>query len=151
MTYKVARMGLMFFLALLIAVPFPLLAQNQTGKADKTSKTDGNDKDSKDKAKGKKKNSDVDNIGNRNINKGSINFISLDKEIQMGRQLAAEIERQVKLIEDPAINEYVSVLSESDSHSTVVSRLASSTITTRSTMPCAITSSQVRRKVFAAL
>ena len=107
MTYKVARMGLMFFLALLIAVPFPLLAQNQTGKADKTSKADGNDKDSKDKAKGKKKNSDVDNIGNRNINKGSINFISLDKEIQMGRQLAAEIERQVKLIEDPTINEYV--------------------------------------------
>ncbi|PYS39933.1 MAG: peptidase M48 [Acidobacteria bacterium] len=100
-------MGLMFFLALLIAVPFPLLAQNQTGKADKTSKADGNDKDSKDKAKGKKKNSDVDNIGNRNINKGSINFISLDKEIQMGRQLAAEIERQVKLIEDPTINEYV--------------------------------------------
>jgi len=97
----------MFFLALLIAVPFPLLAQNQTGKADKTSKADGNDKDSKDKAKGKKKNSDVDNIGNRNINKGSINFISLDKEIQMGRQLAAEIERQVKLIEDPTINEYV--------------------------------------------
>src|SRR5437870_4042435 len=102
MTYKVARMGLMFFLALVIAVPFPLLAQNQTGKDDKTSKSD-----SKDKAKGKKKNSDVDNIGNRNINKGSINFISLDKEIQMGRQLAAEIERQVKLIEDPTINEYV--------------------------------------------
>ena len=48
MTHKVARMGLMFFLALLIAVPFPLLAQNQTGKADKTSKADGNDKDSND-------------------------------------------------------------------------------------------------------
>jgi predicted Zn-dependent protease len=62
---------------------------------------------SKDKEKGKKKNSDVDNIGNRNINKGSINFISFDKEIAMGRQLAAEIERQVKLIEDPTINEYV--------------------------------------------
>ena len=107
MTYKVARMGLMFFLALLIAVPFPLLAQNQTGKADKTSKADGNDKDSKDKAKGKKKNSDVDNIGNRNINKGSINFISLEKEIAMGRQLSAEIERQVKLIDDPTITEYV--------------------------------------------
>src|SRR5438477_9596918 len=110
MKYKVARMGLMFFLALLIAVPFPLLAQDQSDQTTNSSKSDkkdnSKDKD-KDKAKSKKKNSDVENIGNRNINKGSINFISLDKEIQMGRQLAAEIERQVKLIDDPTINEYV--------------------------------------------
>src|SRR5262249_17002690 len=107
MRHKVARKGLMFFLALVIAVPFPLLAQDQSSTANKTSKSDSKDQDNKAKEKSKKKNSDVDNIGNRNINKGSINFISLDKEIQMGRQLAAEIERQVKLIEDPAINEYV--------------------------------------------
>src|SRR5215475_3883344 len=102
--HKVARTGLTFFLALLIAASAPLLAQNQTSKGanPKTSDSKG-----KDKAKTKKKNSDVDNIGNRNINKGSINFISLEKEIAMGRQLAAEIERQVKLIEDPTINEYV--------------------------------------------
>src|SRR5262249_36856934 len=42
-----------------------------------------------------------------NINKGSINFVSLEKEIAMGRQIAAEIERQVKLIEDPTVSEYV--------------------------------------------
>src|SRR5688572_26455800 len=54
-----------------------------------------------------KKNSDVDNIGNRNINKGSINFTSLEKEIALGRQLSAEIERQVKLVEDPTILEYI--------------------------------------------
>lgn len=54
-----------------------------------------------------KKNADVDNIGNRNINKGSINFMSIEKEIALGRQLAAEIERQVKLVDDPVINEYV--------------------------------------------
>src|SRR5215472_17568979 len=109
MMHKAARTGLTFFLALLIAVPFPLLAQEQTDKDAQTSTSKSNDKKSKDaaKAKNKKKNSDVDNIGNRNINKGSINFISLDKEIAMGRQLAAEIERQVKLIEDPTINEYV--------------------------------------------
>jgi predicted Zn-dependent protease len=55
------------------------------------------------------KNADIDNIGNRNINKGlgNINFTSLEKEIQLGKQLAAEIERQVKLLEDPVINEYV--------------------------------------------
>jgi predicted Zn-dependent protease len=36
-----------------------------------------------------------------------MNFTSLEKEIALGRQLAAEIERQVKLVEDPVINEYV--------------------------------------------
>jgi beta-barrel assembly-enhancing protease len=59
------------------------------------------------KQKDQPKNSDVDNIGNRNINKGSINFTSLEKEIALGRQLSAEIERQVKLVEDPTILEYV--------------------------------------------
>jgi beta-barrel assembly-enhancing protease len=107
MMHKAARTGLTFLLALLIAVSLPLLAQDQTDKDAQTSTSKSNDKKSKDTAKSKKKNSDVDNIGNRNINKGSINFISLDKEIAMGRQLAAEIERQVKLVEDPTINEYV--------------------------------------------
>src|SRR5215468_4674263 len=102
MTHKVTRMGLTFFLAILIAVPFPLLAQTQS----QTTTSDSKDKNKKEKdnGKNKKKNSDVENIGNRNINKGSINFISLDKEIGMGRQLAAEVERQVKLMEDPTIN-----------------------------------------------
>jgi predicted Zn-dependent protease len=111
---KVARIGLMFLLALAVAVPFPLLAQDQStdtasSKSDKDSK-DKKDKDKdkdKNKSKNNKKNSDVDNIGNRNINKGSINFISIEKEIAMGRQLAAEVERQVKLMDDPTINEYV--------------------------------------------
>ena len=57
----------------------------------------------------KPKNSDIDNIGNRNINKGlgNLNFTSLEKEIALGRQLAAEIERQVKLVTDPKVNEFV--------------------------------------------
>ena len=109
MMHKVARTGLMFFLALLLAPTVPLLAQNQTNKDANPKTSDSKEKNSKDKdkAKSKKKNSDVENIGNRNINKGSINFISLDKEIAMGRHLAAEIEREVKLNEDPTINEYV--------------------------------------------
>src|SRR5215813_1186482 len=109
MTHKVARRRFSFFLALLIAVSVPLLAQNQTDKDANSKDKDSKDKKQKDKdkEKSKKKNADVENIGNRNINKGSINFISLDKEIAMGRQLAAEIERQVKLIDDPTINEYV--------------------------------------------
>src|SRR5262245_56742952 len=56
----------------------------------------------------KPKNSDVDEIGNRNVNKGNLNFISLEKEIALGKQLAQEVERQVKLLNDPEITEYVS-------------------------------------------
>ena len=107
MIHKVARTGLVLFLAIVVATPFPLLAQNDSGNQTKTSSKDEDKDKSKSKSKSKKKNSDVENIGNRNINKGSINFFSLEKEIQMGRQLAAEIERQVKLVEDPTINEYV--------------------------------------------
>lgn len=58
-------------------------------------------------SKDKKKNSDIDNIGNRNVNKGNINFVSLEKEIAIGRQLVVEIERQVKIIADPTITEFV--------------------------------------------
>jgi predicted Zn-dependent protease len=112
---KIARTGLMLFLGFLFAIPFPLLAQtdaqsDNTDQATSSSKDKDKDKDkdkNKSKSKSKKKNSDVDNIGTRNINKGSINFFSLEKEIAMGRQLAAEIERQVKLLNDPAITEYV--------------------------------------------
>jgi predicted Zn-dependent protease len=98
MVYKVARISTALFLAFLIAIPYPALAQSN--KNDKA-KAEAKEKDKK------PKNSDVDNIGNRNINKGSLNFMSLEKEIQLGRQLAAEIERQVKLVEDPTVNEYV--------------------------------------------
>ena len=109
MSHKIARTGLMLFLAFVVAIPVPLFAQNDNSDQTNTSSKDKDqDKDkSKSKQKSKKKNSDVENIGNRNINKGSLNFFSLEKEIQMGRQLAAEIERQVKLVEDPTINEYV--------------------------------------------
>jgi predicted Zn-dependent protease len=54
------------------------------------------------------KNSNVDDIGNRNINKGNIlPTMSLEKEIAIGRQLAEQVERQSKLVTDPVVNEYV--------------------------------------------
>jgi len=53
----------------------------------------------------KKKN--PDEIGNRDIGKG-VNFYSLEKEIALGKQLAQEVERQAKIIDDPIIAEYVS-------------------------------------------
>src|SRR5579862_5584968 len=54
-----------------------------------------------------KKKDDPDAIGDRNVGKG-VNFYSLEKEIALGRQLAAEVERQAKVISDPIIAEYVS-------------------------------------------
>ncbi|MFN8006563.1 MAG: M48 family metallopeptidase [Terriglobia bacterium] len=58
-------------------------------------------------ADSKKKNSDVDDIGNRNVNKGQLNMISIEKEIALGKQLAQEVEKSVKLLNDPEINEYI--------------------------------------------
>jgi len=55
-------------------------------------------------AEDKKK--DPDEIGNRNVS-GGVNFYSLEKEIAIGKQLAQEVERQAKLIDDPIIAEYV--------------------------------------------
>jgi beta-barrel assembly-enhancing protease len=49
---------------------------------------------------------DVDAIGNRGVGKG-VNFYSIDKEIALGRQLAAEVEKSAKLINDPVVTEYV--------------------------------------------
>ncbi len=46
-------------------------------------------------------------IGKRNINKGQIDFYSIDKEVTLGRQLAAEIDRESKFVTDPLVTEYV--------------------------------------------
>jgi predicted Zn-dependent protease len=49
---------------------------------------------------------DVEAIGNRKVGKG-VNFYSLEKEIALGKQLAQEVERSSKLIDDPIVTEYV--------------------------------------------
>lgn len=46
-------------------------------------------------------------IGKRNINKGTIQFYSLEKEMGIGQQLAADLDRQLKFVTDPVITEYV--------------------------------------------
>ncbi len=56
---------------------------------------------------GDQKNADIENIGSRDINSGSINFTSIEEEMQLGRQLAVELERELSLIRDPIITEYV--------------------------------------------
>jgi beta-barrel assembly-enhancing protease len=54
-------------------------------------------------------NEDPSLIGKRNINKGIIAKMSgsTEKEVRLGRELAAEVDRQAKFIEDPVITEYV--------------------------------------------
>jgi predicted Zn-dependent protease len=54
----------------------------------------------------KDKKNDPEEIGNRDVGKG-VNFYSLEKEIALGKQLAQEVERQAKIINDPVIAEYV--------------------------------------------
>ncbi len=63
-----------------------------------------------DKAKKVEPLSDKDNplmIGKRNINKGNLDFYSLEKEARLGRELAAQVDHDAKFITDPVITEYV--------------------------------------------
>jgi len=46
-------------------------------------------------------------IGKRDINKGSIEFYSIEKEVAIGRQLSAEVDRSSKIINDPIVTEYI--------------------------------------------
>ncbi len=55
---------------------------------------------------------DPNQIGKRNINSGSDKLFgwlggSQEKEMQIGRQLAMEVEQQAKMVDDPIITEYV--------------------------------------------
>jgi predicted Zn-dependent protease len=52
------------------------------------------------------KKTDPDEIGNRDVGKG-LNWYSMEKEIAIGKQLAQQVERQAKIIDDPVISEYV--------------------------------------------
>ncbi|HTZ99422.1 MAG TPA: M48 family metallopeptidase [Candidatus Aquilonibacter sp.] len=49
---------------------------------------------------------DVNAIGNRGVGKG-LDFYSLEKEIALGKQLAQEVDKDAKFIDDPVVNEYV--------------------------------------------
>src|SRR5215475_707678 len=54
--------------------------------------------------------SDKDNptlIGKRDINKGTIEFYSIEREVALGRRLAYDVDRSSKIINDPFTTEYV--------------------------------------------
>lgn len=67
-------------------------------------------------AYGGRKHTDVENIGNRNIN-GRVawffpNFVSMEKEIQLGAEYAQFFEQTARLVEDPVVTEYVDRLGQ---------------------------------------
>jgi Zn-dependent protease with chaperone function len=76
--------------------------QNKSA-AEATAQTD------KDRNRALSADEDPNMIGKRNINKGIWGKLagSTEKEVALGRQLAAEIDRQAKFIDDPVITEYV--------------------------------------------
>ena len=102
-----------------MALPLPLLAQTQP-QTPNTAPAENKDKKDK-KAKPTptpaatgtlSEKDDPALIGKRNINGGMDKVYgklggSRDKEIALGRQLAAEVEQQAKMVEDPMVTEYV--------------------------------------------
>jgi len=50
---------------------------------------------------------DLETIGKRDINKDSVNFSSMESEMQLGRQAAAELERSITLADDNDVSAYV--------------------------------------------
>ena len=90
-------------LAAMIGSPTTLLARDNNPKKD-DNKADATA--AKSKKLDDKENPEL--IGKRNINKGIIpNFRSLESEVALGRQLAANVDRQAKFVDDPIINEYI--------------------------------------------
>jgi predicted Zn-dependent protease len=99
----------------------PVPADGEQSKAEQSKKvaeqsknTSQNKSDEKktQPAKSTKPLSDSENpamIGKRKINSGLIASMSgsIEKEVRLGRQIAAEVDRQAKFVEDPLITEYV--------------------------------------------
>ena len=62
-------------------------------------------------AQSKDKKKDPEQIGSRDVGKG-VNFYSLEKEIALGKQMAQEVERSAKLVDDPFPAEYINRLAQ---------------------------------------
>ena len=93
-------MKLRFRVPVAVLAAFCLLPMGAFAQDGDTTKTTNTNKKPGDKKK------DPEEIGNRDVGKG-VNFYSLEKEIALGKQLAQEVERQAKIIDDPIIAEYV--------------------------------------------
>ena len=83
--------------------PDPAKAEDRSGQSQKVQQQPVEQQDTVHPRNSKE---DVEAIGNRKVGKGA-NFYSLEKEIALGKQLAQEVERSSKLIDDPVVTEYV--------------------------------------------
>lgn len=81
--------------------------KNDPPKPDVVNKADLPKPDADKKSEALKDKENPELIGKRDINKGSLDFYSADKEVALGRGLAAEIDRQAKFITDPVVGEYI--------------------------------------------
>lgn len=54
---------------------------------------------------------DPSEIGRRKVDKG-LNFYTIEQEIALGKQLAAEVQKQAKMLDDPIVSEYVNRLGQ---------------------------------------
>jgi beta-barrel assembly-enhancing protease len=95
-----------------VALPAASQQQDkQTAQQDSKSKQDKKTQSASAPTSGKPLSTDEDPamIGKRKINGGFINWMAMgmEKEVALGRYLAAEIEREAKFVDDPVITEYV--------------------------------------------
>lgn len=102
----------------LTAAAAPRRAQQQQQDAQKTEKQASNDKNADKKKEQQTTTTTGTNktlgskddprlVGKRNINTGIIGGGSVEKEVRLGQQLAAEVDKQAKFVDDPLITEYV--------------------------------------------
>ena len=61
--------------------------------------------------KPKKQKDDIKQIGTRKVDT-CLNFFSIEKEMALGKQLASEVQKQAKMVEDPLLTEYVNRLGQ---------------------------------------
>lgn len=104
------RRSIVLALAILIATPSLLFADGKKDVKDNTAAAGQAANTATDANEPKGKLSDKENpllIGKRNINKRQINFYSLEKEVAIGQQLAAQVDQQGKFVDDPVISEYI--------------------------------------------
>jgi len=86
-----------------------------------------------------KSDADINAIGHRHIVHDT-NFYSPEKEKELGKQLAQEVERFSKLLSDPIVTEYIgrvaqNVANNSDSHIPVTVRVIDSDVVNAFTLP----------------
>ncbi|HET9696699.1 MAG TPA: M48 family metallopeptidase [Terriglobales bacterium] len=97
------RIGMLTTLLMLFS--FSAVAQNTTATDD----TNKQDQQSTKKTKVKKgSKDDVDAVGNRDMGKTGLgNWVSIEKEMRIGKAVAQQVEESVKFVQDPMISEYV--------------------------------------------